>query len=61
MMLKTKEGQEYTAERAAVLAGLAGFIGQGLVTGPYVLNYVLYMLLLGMYRAYDRKQISNYE
>lgn len=61
MMLKTKEGQEYTAERAAVLAGLTGYIGQGLVTGPYVLNYVLYMLLLGMYRAYDRKQISNYE
>jgi hypothetical protein len=53
---KSENGSRYQAERAAILAGLAGYIGQGLVTGPYVLDYVLYMLLLGLFRAYDRKK-----
>ena len=48
--------EEYQTERAAIMAGLVGYIGQGLVTGPYVLTYVMYVVLLGMFNAYDRKQ-----
>lgn len=49
--------EEYQAERAAILAGLVGYIGQGLVTGPYVLTYVLYVVLLGMMVGYA--EVSN--
>lgn len=48
--------EEYRNEKAAIMAGLAGYMGQGLLTGPYVLTYVMYVILLGMFSAYDRKQ-----
>ena len=38
--------EEYQAERVAIVAGLVGYIGQGLVTGPYV--------LMGMIVGYGR-------
>lgn len=45
---------EHPVERAAVLAALAGYMGQGLVTGPYLLTYVLYMIFVAMYVRYWR-------
>ena len=37
-----------------VLAALVGFIGQGLLTGPYILTYVFYTIFLGVLAAYGR-------
>lgn len=53
---KTDKPCEYQAEKEAVLAGLVGFIGQGLMVGPYIFTYAIYVILLGMFKAYDRKQ-----
>ena len=53
---KTDKPCEYQAEKEAVLAGLVGFIGQGLMVGPYIFTYAIYAILLGMFKAYDRKQ-----
>ena len=39
-------------EKAAVLAALVGYLGQGLFTGPYILTYVLYTIFLGVLGAY---------
>lgn len=47
-------GSEKKPEKAAVLAALTGFIGQGLLTGPYILTYVFYTIFLGVMTAYDR-------
>lgn len=52
MMVSKRE--DYQNEKAAILAGLAGYIGQGLLIGPYVLTYVMYAVLLGMFHAYCR-------
>ena len=49
----------YQAEREAILAGLVGFIGQGLVTGPYLLTYVMYIILIGLLVGYYRKENDN--
>ncbi|SDB30176.1 hypothetical protein [Eubacterium oxidoreducens] len=46
---------EYQVERAAILAALTGFIGQGLIYGPYPLTYIVYTMFLGMYVGYGRK------
>lgn len=51
-----KKGEQQT-ERAALLAALTGYIGQGLVTGPYVLTYAVYVVLLGAFVGYWRKSI----
>ena len=48
------KGREKQPEKAAVLAALVGFIGQGLLTGPYILTYVFYTIFLGVLAAYDR-------
>ena len=48
------KGREKQPEKAAVLAALVGFIGQGLLTGPYILMYVFYTIFLGVLAAYDR-------
>lgn len=44
----------WQTEKAAVLAALVGYIGQGLFTGPYILTYVFYIIFLGVLCAYDR-------
>lgn len=49
------KGEAYKSEKAAVLAGLVGFIGQGLVTGPYILTFVIYVIFLGVMGAYWRR------
>jgi O-antigen ligase len=49
-------GKERKPEKAAVLAALVGYIGQGLFTGPYILTYVFYIILLGVMCAYDRME-----
>lgn len=49
-------GTEKKSEKAAVLAALTGFIGQGLLTGPYILTYVIYIIFLGIMTAYDRME-----
>ena len=48
------KGREKQPEKAAVLAALVGFIGQGLLTGPYILTYVFYIIFLGVLAAYYR-------
>ena len=48
------KGNEKKTEKAAVLAALTGFIGQGLVTGPYILTYAFYIIFLGVMGAYYR-------
>lgn len=53
--LMLRKGEAYKTERAALLAGLTGYIGQGLITGPYILSYAIYMVLLGVYVGYCRK------
>lgn len=50
-----KKGEECPAEKAALLAALTGYIGQGLTTGPYILTYVLYMVFLAVYARYCRR------
>lgn len=40
------------------MAGLVGYIGQGLVTGPYVLTYVMYVVLMGMMVGYRYHQMN---
>lgn len=47
-------GKERKPEKAAVLAALVGYIGQGLFTGPYILTYVFYIIFLGVLGAYYR-------
>ena len=47
-------GKSRKSEKAAVLAALTGFIGQGLMTGPYILTYAFYTIFLGVMAAYDR-------
>ena len=47
-------GKSRKSEKAAVLATLTGFIGQGLMTGPYILTYAFYTIFLGVMAAYDR-------
>mgnify|MGYP000273209067 CR=1 FL=1 len=47
-------GKERKPEKAAVLAALVGYLGQGLFTGPYILTYVLYTIFLGVLGAYCR-------
>lgn len=37
------------------MAGLVGYIGQGLVTGPYVRTYVMYVVLIGVITSYVRQ------
>lgn len=49
------KGDQYKKERAALLAALTGFIGQGLITGPYILTYAIYFVLLGAFGGYWRK------
>ena len=49
-------GKERKPEKAAVLAALVGYIGQGLFTGPYILTYVFYIIFLGVMCAYDRME-----
>ncbi len=48
------KGKERKPEKAAVLAALVGYLGQGLFTGPYILTYVLYTIFLGVLGAYCR-------
>lgn len=48
------KGKERKPEKAAVLAALVGYLGQGLFTGPYILTYVLYTIFLGVLGAYYR-------
>ena len=48
------KGKGRKSEKAAVLAALTGFIGQGLLTGPYILTYAFYTIFLGVMAAYDR-------
>lgn len=55
--LMLRKGESYKAERAALLAALTGYIGQGLITGPYILSYAVYMVLLGVYVGYCRKSV----
>lgn len=47
-------GEEKKPEKAAVLAALVGFIGQGMLNGPYILTYVFYIIFLGVMGAYYR-------
>lgn len=49
-------GKERKPEKAAVLAALVGYIGQGLFTGSYILTYVFYIIFLGVMCAYDRME-----
>ena len=49
-----RRGKERKPEKAAVLAALVGYIGQGLFTGPYILTYVFYIIFLGVLGAYYR-------
>ena len=46
-------------QKAAVIAALTGFIGQGLVTGPYILTYVIYIVFLGFIGAYRRIEMTE--
>lgn len=50
------KGKERKPEKAAVLAALVGYLGQGLFTGPYILTYVLYTIFLGVLGAYCRME-----
>ena len=56
--LMLRKGEAYKTERAALLAALTGYIGQGLITGPYILSYAIYMVLLGVYAGYCRKSVE---
>lgn len=53
------KGETKKTEKAAVLAALVGFIGQGLITGPYILTYVIYIVFLGAMSAYYRMGKQN--
>ncbi|MCR4673465.1 MAG: O-antigen ligase family protein [Lachnospiraceae bacterium] len=54
-----KKNKTNEAQKAAVLAALVGYMGQGFVTGPYIYVYVFYIIFLGAFSAYDRmEQIS---
>ncbi|MCR5546577.1 MAG: hypothetical protein K6F30_08915, partial [Lachnospiraceae bacterium] len=56
MFAKRKNNE---AQKAAVLAALVGYMGQGMITGPYLFVYVFYIIFLGAFSAYDRmEQIS---
>lgn len=48
------KGTDKKQEKAAILAALVGFIGQGLLTGPYILTNVIYIVFLGVMGAYYR-------
>ena len=50
-----REKSHDEAVQMALLAALTGYLAQGLVTGPYILTYVLYMILLGMYAGSVRR------
>ena len=53
MFAKNKTNE---AQKAAILAGLTGYLAQGMVTGPYIFVYVFYIIFLGVFSAYDRME-----